>query len=65
MQQLRNIDAAQSSLRERIVRAIEGEEVTRKDREQMVNICRWAAVEKDPVKFEELACELNDLVEPL
>lgn len=36
--------------------------MTRKDREQMVNICRWAAVEKDPVKFEKLACELNDLV---
>jgi len=28
----------------------------------MVSLCRWAAVEKDPVKFEKLACELNDLV---
>ena len=35
--------------------------VTRKDREQMVNMCRWTALEKDPVKFEKLACELNDL----
>ena len=41
---------------------MEGKKVTRKDREQMANICRWAAVEKDPAKFEKLACELNDLV---
>jgi len=41
---------------------MEGEKVTRKDREQMLNMCRWAAVEKDPVKFEKLACKLNDLV---
>lgn len=41
---------------------VEGEKVTRKDREQMISMCRWAAVEKDPIKFEKLACELNDLV---
>jgi len=36
--------------------------MTSADRERMNNLCERIAIEKDPLKYQKLACELNDLV---
>jgi len=36
--------------------------MTREERDRMESLCKRIAVEKDPRKFEELACKLNDLI---
>jgi hypothetical protein len=36
--------------------------MTSSDRDRMNNLCERIAVEKDPLKYQKLACELNDLV---
>jgi len=41
---------------------LESVEMTREERDRMESLCKRIAVEKDPRKFEELACKLNDLI---
>jgi len=36
--------------------------MTREERERMEHLCKRIAKEKDPSRFEKLACELNDLI---
>ena len=36
--------------------------MTREERVRMKNLCKRIAVEKNPLEFEQLALELNDLI---